>query len=32
MTGIIGQSGSYLAGFLIEKGYEPNGIMHKNVW
>ena len=27
ITGITGQAGSYLAEFLIEKGYEVHGII-----
>lgn len=30
ITGITGQDGSYLAEFLIEKGYEVHGIMRRN--
>ena len=29
ITGIIGQDGSYLAEFLIEKGYEVHGIKRR---
>ena len=28
ITGITGQDGSYLAEFLLEKGYEVHGITH----
>ena len=30
ITGINGQDGSYLAEFLIEKGYEVHGILKRN--
>lgn len=30
ITGITGQDGSYLAEFLIEKGYEVHGIMRRS--
>ena len=30
ITGITGQDGSYLAEFLIEKGYEVHGIIRKS--
>ena len=30
ITGITGQDGSFLAEFLIEKGYEVHGIMRRN--
>jgi len=29
ITGITGQDGSYLAEFLIEKGYEVHGIVRR---
>jgi GDPmannose 4,6-dehydratase len=29
ITGITGQDGSYLAEFLLEKGYEVHGIKHR---
>ena len=29
ITGITGQDGSYLAEFLIEKGYEVHGLMRR---
>ena len=29
ITGITGQDGSYLAEFLLEKGYEVNGITRR---
>ena len=29
ITGITGQDGSYLAEFLLEKGYEVHGITHR---
>ena len=29
ITGITGQDGSYLAEFLLEKGYEVHGIMRR---
>ena len=29
ITGITGQDGSYLAGFLLEKGYEVHGIVRR---
>ena len=29
ITGITGQDGSYLAEFLIDKGYEVHGIMRR---
>jgi GDPmannose 4,6-dehydratase len=29
ITGIAGQDGSYLAEFLLEKGYEVHGIKHR---
>mgnify|MGYP001593916046 CR=1 FL=1 len=38
ITGISGQDGSYLAEFLLEKGYEVHGIVRRsssvldNVW
>ena len=30
ITGITGQDGSYLAEFLIEKGYEVHGLMRRS--
>lgn len=30
ITGITGQDGSYLAEFLIEKGYEVHGILRRS--
>ena len=30
LTGITGQDGSYLAEFLLEKGYEVHGIKRKS--
>jgi len=30
ITGITGQDGSYLAEFLIEKGYEVHGIIRRS--
>ena len=30
ITGITGQDGSYLAEFLIEKGYEVHGIVRRS--
>ena len=30
ITGINGQDGSYLAEFLLEKGYEVHGILKRN--
>lgn len=30
ITGITGQDGSFLAEFLIEKGYEVHGIMRRS--
>ena len=30
ITGITGQDGSYLAEFLVEKGYEVHGIMRRS--
>ena len=30
ITGITGQDGSYLAEFLLEKGYEVHGIVRSN--
>ena len=30
ITGITGQDGSYLAEFLIEKGYEVHGIKRRS--
>ena len=34
ITGITGQDGSYLAEFLLEKGYEVHGTIYKsnNIW
>lgn len=29
ITGITGQDGSYLAEFLIEKGYEVHGLLRR---
>ena len=29
ITGITGQDGSYLAEFLLEKGYEVHGLIHQ---
>jgi GDPmannose 4,6-dehydratase len=29
ITGITGQDGSYLAEFLLDKGYEVQGIIHR---
>ena len=29
ITGITGQDGSYLAEFLLDKGYDVHGTMHK---
>ena len=29
LTGITGQDGSFLAGFLMEKGYEVHGILRR---
>ena len=31
ITGITGQDGSYLAEFLIEKGYEVHGLDASNI-
>ena len=30
ITGITGQDGSYLAEFLLEKGYEVHGLVRRN--
>ena len=30
ITGITGQDGSYLAEFLIEKGYEVHGLLRRS--
>ena len=30
ITGITGQDGSYLAEFLLEKGYEVHGLMRRH--
>lgn len=30
ITGVIGQDGSYLAEFLLEKGYEVHGIKRRS--
>ena len=30
ITGITGQDGSYLAEFLLEKGYEVHGLMRRS--
>ena len=30
ITGITGQDGSFLAEFLLEKGYEVHGIMRRS--
>ena len=30
ITGITGQDGSYLAEFLIEKGYEVDGLIRRS--
>lgn len=30
ITGITGQDGSYLAEFLIDKGYEVHGLMRRS--
>ena len=30
ITGITGQDGSYLAEFLLEKGYEVHGIIRRS--
>ena len=30
ITGITGQDGSYLAEFLLEKGYELNGVIRRS--
>ena len=30
ITGITGQDGSYLAEFLLEKGYEVHGILRRS--
>lgn len=32
ITGITGQDGSYLAEFLLEKGYEVHGITRRTVY
>lgn len=32
ITGITGQDGSYLAEFLLEKGYEVHGIVPMSPW
>ena len=31
ITGITGQDGSYLAEFLLEKGYEVHGIVRRGI-
>ena len=31
ITGITGQDGSFLAEFLIEKGYEVHGLLHSTL-
>ena len=30
ITGITGQDGSYLSEFLLEKGYEVNGLIRRS--
>ncbi|HOC87844.1 MAG TPA: GDP-mannose 4,6-dehydratase [Prolixibacteraceae bacterium] len=30
ITGLTGQDGSYLAEFLLEKGYEVHGLMRRS--
>ena len=30
ITGVTGQDGSYLAEFLVEKGYEVHGLIRRN--
>ena len=30
ITGVTGQDGSYLAEFLLEKGYEVHGMIRRN--
>ena len=32
ITGVTGQDGSYLAEFLLEKGYEVHGIKRRERW
>jgi GDPmannose 4,6-dehydratase len=32
IAGITGQDGAYLAQFLLEKGYEVNGIKRRTSW
>ena len=32
ITGITGQDGSYLAEFLLEKGYDVHGTIRRSWW